>query len=82
MAAVLQGLTRLAILGDFTRAGEGVAVDDISAPGCKCWDFIIGLKAGNRSEISTADAQPSFPLACQQAGAHSPVKAPATARRT
>lgn len=37
MAAVLQGLTRLAILGDFTRAGEGVAVDDISAAGCKCW---------------------------------------------
>ena len=28
---VLQGLTRVAILGDFTRAGEGVAVDDISA---------------------------------------------------
>lgn len=46
MAAVLQGLTRVAILGDFTRAGEGVAVDDIS--------------------ISTATAQPSFPLACQQ----------------
>ena len=29
---VLQGLTRVAILGDFTRAGEGVAVDDISVP--------------------------------------------------
>eukprot|EP00913_Durusdinium_trenchii_P035681 g33386.t1 len=46
MAAVLAGLTRLAILGDVTRAGEGVALDDIS--------------------ISSADAQPSFPLACQQ----------------
>mmetsp|Transcript_39597 Transcript_39597/g.73843 ORF Transcript_39597/g.73843 Transcript_39597/m.73843 type:complete len:121 (+) Transcript_39597:221-583(+) len=46
IAAVLQGLTRLAILGDFTRAGEGVALDDVS--------------------ISTASAQPSFPLACQQ----------------
>ncbi|CAE8657121.1 unnamed protein product, partial [Polarella glacialis] len=30
MAAVLAGLTRLAILGDFTRAGEGVALDDVS----------------------------------------------------
>mmetsp|Transcript_77393 Transcript_77393/g.185467 ORF Transcript_77393/g.185467 Transcript_77393/m.185467 type:complete len:387 (+) Transcript_77393:55-1215(+) len=30
IAAVLQGLTRLAILGDFTRAGEGVALDDVS----------------------------------------------------
>lgn len=30
LAEVLQGLTRVAILGDFTRAGEGVAVDDIS----------------------------------------------------
>lgn len=30
IAAVLQGLTRVAILGDFTRAGEGVAIDDIS----------------------------------------------------
>lgn len=29
VAAVLQGLSRIAILGDFTRAGEGVALDDI-----------------------------------------------------
>merc|ERR1712151_1115396 len=30
IAAVLAGLTRLRILGDFTRAGEGVAIDDVS----------------------------------------------------
>eukprot|EP00931_Biecheleriopsis_adriatica_P121179 TRINITY_DN96267_c0_g1_i1.p1 TRINITY_DN96267_c0_g1~~TRINITY_DN96267_c0_g1_i1.p1 ORF type:complete len:393 (-),score=62.62 TRINITY_DN96267_c0_g1_i1:60-1238(-) len=30
IAAVLQGLSRVAILGDFTRAGEGVALDDVS----------------------------------------------------
>lgn len=30
IAAVLAGLTRLRILGDFTRAGEGVALDDVS----------------------------------------------------
>mmetsp|Transcript_31406 Transcript_31406/g.56930 ORF Transcript_31406/g.56930 Transcript_31406/m.56930 type:complete len:389 (-) Transcript_31406:141-1307(-) len=30
IAAVLAGLTRLAILGDFTKAGEGVALDDVS----------------------------------------------------
>lgn len=40
---VLQGLTRVAILGDFTRAGEGVAVDDISVPSAqlgKSWEFL------------------------------------------
>jgi hypothetical protein len=30
IAAVLQGLTKLKILGDFTKAGEGVAIDDFS----------------------------------------------------
>jgi len=30
IAAVLAGLTRFRILGDFTRAGEGVALDDVS----------------------------------------------------
>jgi len=30
IAAVLQGLTKLKILGDFTKAGEGVAIDDVS----------------------------------------------------
>jgi len=30
IAAVLAGLTRLRILGDFTQAGEGVALDDVS----------------------------------------------------
>lgn len=30
IAAVLQGLTTLKILGDFTQAGEGVAIDDVS----------------------------------------------------
>lgn len=30
ISAVLAGLTRLAILGDFTRAGEGVAIDDVA----------------------------------------------------
>lgn len=30
IAAVLAGLTRLKILGDFTKAGEGVAIDDVS----------------------------------------------------
>jgi hypothetical protein len=30
IAAVLAGLTRFAILGDFTRAGEGVALDDVA----------------------------------------------------
>mmetsp|Transcript_44418 Transcript_44418/g.81070 ORF Transcript_44418/g.81070 Transcript_44418/m.81070 type:complete len:414 (+) Transcript_44418:68-1309(+) len=33
IAAVLAGLTRLRILGDFTQAGEGVAIDDISISG-------------------------------------------------
>uniref|UniRef100_A0A7S4VNY8 Laminin IV type A domain-containing protein n=1 Tax=Alexandrium monilatum TaxID=311494 RepID=A0A7S4VNY8_9DINO len=30
IAAVLAGLTRVRILGDFTRAGEGIALDDVS----------------------------------------------------
>jgi len=30
IAAVLAGLTRVRILGDFTKAGEGVALDDVS----------------------------------------------------
>lgn len=30
IAAVLSGLTRMKILGDFTKAGEGVAIDDVS----------------------------------------------------
>eukprot|EP00747_Dinoflagellata_sp_TGD_P166716 gnl/TRDRNA2_/TRDRNA2_189944_c0_seq1.p1 gnl/TRDRNA2_/TRDRNA2_189944_c0~~gnl/TRDRNA2_/TRDRNA2_189944_c0_seq1.p1 ORF type:complete len:420 (+),score=55.67 gnl/TRDRNA2_/TRDRNA2_189944_c0_seq1:41-1300(+) len=30
IAAVLAGLTRIKILGDFTQAGEGVAIDDIA----------------------------------------------------
>mmetsp|Transcript_89658 Transcript_89658/g.204950 ORF Transcript_89658/g.204950 Transcript_89658/m.204950 type:complete len:230 (+) Transcript_89658:463-1152(+) len=30
IAAVLQGVTRLRILGDFVQAGEGVALDDVS----------------------------------------------------
>jgi len=30
IAAVLAGLTRFRILGDFTKAGEGVAIDDVS----------------------------------------------------
>jgi len=30
IAAVLAGVTRLKILGDFTKAGEGVALDDVS----------------------------------------------------
>jgi hypothetical protein len=30
IAAVLAGLTKLKILGDFTKAGEGVAIDDVS----------------------------------------------------
>eukprot|EP00933_Yihiella_yeosuensis_P080915 TRINITY_DN94430_c0_g1_i1.p1 TRINITY_DN94430_c0_g1~~TRINITY_DN94430_c0_g1_i1.p1 ORF type:complete len:392 (+),score=46.39 TRINITY_DN94430_c0_g1_i1:71-1246(+) len=30
IAAVLSGLTRFAILGDFTKSGEGVALDDVS----------------------------------------------------
>lgn len=30
IAAVLAGLTKLKILGDFTKAGEGVAIDDFS----------------------------------------------------
>lgn len=30
IAAVLAGLTRFKILGDFTRAGEGVALDDVA----------------------------------------------------
>lgn len=29
VAAVIYGLSRIAILGDFTRAGEGVALDDV-----------------------------------------------------
>lgn len=30
IAAVLWGLSKLKILGDFTQAGEGVAIDDIA----------------------------------------------------
>jgi len=30
IAATLNGLTKLKILGDFTKAGEGVAIDDIA----------------------------------------------------
>merc|ERR1711920_288467 len=30
IAAVLSGLTKVKILGDFTKAGEGVALDDVS----------------------------------------------------
>merc|ERR1712113_582028 len=30
IAGMLTGLTRLAILGDFTRGGEGVAIDDVT----------------------------------------------------
>mmetsp|Transcript_14107 Transcript_14107/g.34974 ORF Transcript_14107/g.34974 Transcript_14107/m.34974 type:complete len:412 (-) Transcript_14107:417-1652(-) len=30
IAATLNGLTKLKILGDFTKAGEGVAIDDVS----------------------------------------------------
>jgi len=30
IAAVIAGLTRFKILGDFTKAGEGVAIDDVS----------------------------------------------------
>jgi hypothetical protein len=33
MAAVIAGLTRVRILGDHTRAGEGVALDDVSIAG-------------------------------------------------
>ena len=30
LAATLNGLTKLKILGDFTKAGEGIAIDDVS----------------------------------------------------
>jgi len=33
IAATLNGLTKLKILGDFTKAGEGVAIDDIRITG-------------------------------------------------
>ena len=78
---MLQGLTRLAILGDFTRAGEGVALDDVSA---LILTFLLNQGTPVReqgiqriallpspacpTEISTSSSQPSFPLACQQAG--------------
>lgn len=58
IAAVLAGLTRFAILGDFTQAGEGVAVDDVmlitspSQPafpitcqqGCSCAHYPVALR--------------------------------------
>jgi len=33
IASVMSGLTRFRILGDFTKAGEGVALDDVSVSG-------------------------------------------------
>merc|ERR1712194_305465 len=48
IAATLAGLTTLRLLGDFTKAGEGVALDDV------------------RITRATDNAQPSFPLSCQQ----------------
>ena len=47
---VLQGLTRLAILGDFTRAGEGVALDDVSARGAR-WRADGGAGGGGGGSL-------------------------------
>ena len=52
-AEVLQGLTRLAILGDFTRAGEGVAVDDVSVLFLLC---LTRVRANRAPVIDSCDA--------------------------
>jgi len=56
ISAVLAGLTRLRILGDHTRAGEGVALDDVSIAGAADQPmFPIGCQQGCTCHHYSAD---------------------------
>ncbi|KAF4658282.1 hypothetical protein FOL46_007041 [Perkinsus olseni] len=56
MAAVLWNLSKLKILGDFSKSGEGVAIDDVS----------ISHAYASMSGTSAVNTPSAFPLECQK----------------